>query len=259
MGDGTNIVERRDSFEELVHAEREIRFSSHLAYLLLDRIDVALGSTPASPLQSYRTLSWLAGAVFALSLVCLAGAEHWSPRAIRYIALAILAPATLDVLRLPRSGYWSYQPLPSRLWRAIFTREAISRWASSRAPSCTDSAPPCMALAIWVSWVCALRSWPPTSQSDAASSLATALSAVAVGAALIWLWNYIAVLGLSVIPYHAIDGAIWRRVWEAREAESRIIHPLLSTIAARDLFASGLVAGLSVLPVVLANQQAVVA
>jgi hypothetical protein len=251
MGDGTNIVERRESFEELVHAEREIRFSSHLAYLLLDRIDMALGSTPTSPLQSYRTLSWLAGAMFALSLVCLAGAEHWSPRAIRYIALAILAPATLMYFGYLEVGYLT-------LSAAAFPFVARDLHKGG------DLTPGLLAGAIMYGLGAAMHGVGYLGIAGLCVAvlaadipigrrvlLATALGAIAVGAALIWLWYYIAVLGLSVIPYHAIGGAIWRPVWEAREAESRIIHPLWSTIVARDLFASGLVAGLSLLPVVL--------
>ena len=248
MGDGTNIVQRRDSFEELVHPEREIRFSSHLAYLLLDRIDVALGSTPTSPLQSYRTLSWLAGAVFALSLVCLAAAEHWSPRVVRYIALAILAPATLMFFGYVEVGYLA-------LSAAAFPFVARDLHKGG------DLTPGLLAGSIMFGLGAAMHGvgylgiaglYAAVLAADLPIGrrvlLATTLSAVAVGAALIWLWYYIAVLGLSVIPHHAIGGAIWRPVWEAREAESRIIHPLLSTIGARDLLVSGLVAGLSLVP-----------
>ena len=251
MGDGTNIVQRRDSFEELVHAEREIRFSSHLAYLLLDRIDMALGSTPTSPLQSYRTLSWLAGAVFALSLVCLAAAEHWSPRVVRYIALAILAPATLMFFGYVEVGYLA-------LSAAAFPFVARDLHKGG------DLTPGLLAGSIMFGLGAAMHGvgylgiaglYAAVLAADLPIGrrvlLATTLSAVAVGAALIWLWYYIAVLGLSVIPHHAIGGAIWRPVWEAREAESRIIHPLLSTIGARDLLVSGLVAGLSLVPLVL--------
>ena len=251
MGDGTNIVQRRDSFEELVRADREIRFSSHLAYLLLDRIDMALGSTETSPLESYRALSWLAGAVFAFSLVCLAGAEHWSPRAIRYVALAILAPATLMFFGYLEVGYLA-------LSAAAFPFVARDLHKGG------ELTPGLLAGSIMFGLGAAMHGvgylgiaglFAAVLAADIPIGrrvlLATTLSAVAVGAALIWLWYYIAGLGLSVIPHHAINGAIWRPVWEAREAESRIIHPLLSTTTARDLFLSGFVAGLSLLPLVL--------
>ena len=81
--------------------------------------------------------------------------------------------------------------------------------------------------------------------------LATALGAIAIGAALIWLWYYLAVLGFDVIPSHAIGGFIVRPLWQAREAETRILYPLLSMITARDVLLSGLIAGLPLVLVVL--------
>ena len=59
MGDGSSIVQDRSNFDDLVRHQGQIRFSAHLAYRLLDRIDAALGSTPSSSTQAYRTLSWL--------------------------------------------------------------------------------------------------------------------------------------------------------------------------------------------------------
>src|SRR6185503_149356 len=79
---------------------------------------------------------------------------------------------------------------------------------------------------------------------------ATALSGIAIAAALIWVWYYLAVLGLDVIPGHAAGGFILRPVWQVREAESRILYPLFSIVTARDLFFSGVIAGL---PLVLAT------
>ena len=251
MGDGTNIVERRESFEELVRAEREIRFSSHLAYLLLDRIDIALGSTAASPLESYRALSWLAGAVSALSLLCLAGAERWSPQAIRYVALAILAPATLMFFGYLEVGYLALSAAAFPfVARDLHKGGDLTVGLVAGAIMFGLGAAMHGVGYLGIAGLCAavLAADIPTRRR---LLLATALSAIAVGAAMIWVWYYIAVLGLSVIPHHAINGAIWRPIWEAREAESRMIQPLMSALAARDLLLSGLVAGVSLLPLVL--------
>jgi len=81
--------------------------------------------------------------------------------------------------------------------------------------------------------------------------LATALSGIAVAAALIWVWYYLAVLGLDVIPGHAAGGFILRPLWQAHEAETRIVYPLFSIITARDVFFSGLIAGLPLVLVTL--------
>jgi hypothetical protein len=251
MGDGTNLSQNRSDFEDMVRPEREIRFSAHLAYRLLDRIDAALGSTPTSPTQSYRTLSWLAGAAFVLSLLYLAATDHWSPRSVRYIALSVLAPATLMYFGYLEVGYLSLSaaafPLVARdlhkgddltagllLGSILFGLGAALHGIGY----------------LGIAGLCAA-----VLASDIRIGrrlvLATALSAIAAGAALIWLWYYLAVLGLDVIPSHAIGGFIVRPLWEAREAESRILYPLLSTITARDLFLSGLVAGVPLVLVVL--------
>jgi hypothetical protein len=58
------------------------------------------------------------------------------------------------------------------------------------------------------------------------------------------VWYYLAVLGLDVIPGHAAGGFILRPLWQAREAESRILYPLFSITTARDVIFSGLIAGL---------------
>jgi hypothetical protein len=69
MGDGSSIVQNRANFDEIVsRGANVVRFSAHLAYRLLGRFDAALGSTADSPVEAYRMLSWLAGAVFAVTL-----------------------------------------------------------------------------------------------------------------------------------------------------------------------------------------------
>src|SRR5688572_7176348 len=258
MGDGTNIVQERDSFEELVHGG-EIRFSAHLAYLLLDRIDVALGSTETSPVEAYRALAWFAGVVFAIALMCLAAAEQWSPRTVRYIALSMLAPATLMFFGYLDVGYLALSasafPLVARdlhkdgnltvgLTVGLLVGSIMfGLGAALHGVGYLGIAGLCAAV---------LAASIPIRQRLV---LTTALGAIAVGAALIWLWYYLAVLGIDVIPHHAINGAIWRSVSQTREAETRILHPLLSMIAARDLFLAGLVAGVPVLLVVLAIRR----
>jgi hypothetical protein len=251
MGDGSSIVQDRSNFDELVGPGRAIRFSAHLAYRLLDRIDAALGSTPTSPTEAYRALSWLAGAAFALSLWCLAVTDHWSPRSVRYIALSVMAPATLMYFGYLEVGYLSLSaaafPLVARdLLKGRDLRVGLlagsilyGLGAAMHGVGYLGIAALCVAL---------LASDLPIGRRLV---LATALSAIAIGAALIWLWYYLAVLGLDVIPSHAVGGFIVRPLLQAREAEARILYPLLSRITARDVFLSGLVAGVPLVLVVL--------
>jgi hypothetical protein len=251
MGDGSSIVQDRSNFDEMVRPGRAIRFSAHLAYRLLDRIDAAQGSTPTSPTEAYRALSWLAGAAFALSLWCLAATYHWSPRSVRYIALSVMAPATLMYFGYLEVGYLSLSaaafPLVARdLLKGDDLRVGLlagsilyGLGAAMHGVGYLGIAALCAAL---------LASDLPIGRRLV---LATALGAIAIGAALIWLWYYLAVLGFDVIPSHAIGGFIVRPLWQAREAETRILYPLLSMITARDVLLSGLIAGLPLVLVVL--------
>ena len=255
MGDGSSIVQDRSNFDDLVRHQGQIRFSAHLAYRLLDRIDAALGSTPSSSTQAYRTLSWLAGAVFAVSLWCLAAADHWSPRSVRYIALSLLAPATLMYFGYLEVGYLSLSaaafPLVARdlleghdLTGGLVAGSILfGLGAAMHGVGYLGIAALCVAI---------LASDIPVRRRLV---LATALGGIAFGAALIWLWYYLAVLGFDVTPGHAVGGFIVRPLWQAREAESRILYPLLSTITARDVFLSGLVAGVALVFVVFSVRR----
>ena len=244
MGDGSSIVQDRTNFDDLVAHGRTVRFSAHLAYRLLDRFDAALGSSATSPVEAYRMLSWLAGLVFAVSLWCLAATDRWSPRSVRYTALAVMAPATLMYFGYLEVGYLSLSaaafPFVSRdlmqggdlsvglLVGAIL----IGLGAAMHGVGYLGIA------ALFVAVIAADIPLPRR------IVLATALSGVAIAAALIWVWYYLAVLGLDVIPGHAAGGFILRPMWQTREAETRILYPLFSVVTARDVFFSGVIAGL---------------
>jgi hypothetical protein len=251
MGDGSSIVQDRSNFDDLVAHGRVVRFSAHLAYRLLARFDAALGSNATSPVEAYRMLSWLAGVVFAVSLWCLAATDHWSRRAVRYIALALMAPATLMYFGYLEVGYLSLSaaafPFVSRdlmkgrdlsagllVGAILFGLGAAMHGIGY--------------LSIAALFIAVVADDVPIRRRAA---LAVALSGIAIAAALIWVWYYLAVLGLDVIPGHAAGGFILRPLWQVREAESRILYPLFSITTARDVFFSGLIAGLPLVLVTL--------
>ena len=255
MGDGSSVVQDRSNFDDLVRHGRDIRFSAHLAYRLLDRIDASLGSTPASPTQAYRTLSWLAGAAFALSLWCLAATDRWSPQSIRYIALCLIAPATLMFFGYLEVGYLSLSAAAFPfVARDLLKGDGLTPGllAGSILFGLGAAMHGVGYLGIAALFFAVVTFDIPIGRRLV---LATALGFIALGAALIWLWYYLAVLGFDVVPGHAIGGFMARPLWEAREAESRILYPLLSMITARDVFLSGLVAGLPLTLVVLLNKK----
>ena len=252
MGDGSSIVQDRSNFDDIVaNGGRVVRFSAHLAYRLLGRFDAALGSTADAPVEAYRMLSWLAGFVFAVTLWCLAATDQWSSRSIRYIGLALFAPATLMYFGYLEVGYLSLSaaafPFISRdLMKGVDLTPGLLAGAILFGLGAAMHGIGYLGIAALFCAVIAVD--VPIRRRVL---LATALSGVAIAAALIWVWYYLAVLGLDVIPGHAAGGFILRPLWQTREAESRILHPLFSIITARDVFFSGLVAGLPLILVTL--------
>jgi hypothetical protein len=251
MGDGSSIVQNRSNFDDLVAHGSVVRFSAHLAYRLLGRFDAALGSTADSPIEAYRMLSWLAGVVFAVSLWCLAAIDHWSARSVRYIALALMAPATLMYFGYLEVGYLSLSAAAFPfIARDLMKSDDLT--AGLLVGAILLGLGAAMHgigyLGIAALFVAVLADDIPIRRR---LLLAIALSGIAIAAALIWVWYYLAVLGLDVIPGHAAGGFILRPLWQAREAESRILYPLFSIVTARDVFFSGLIAGLPMILVTL--------
>jgi hypothetical protein len=195
-------------------------------------------------------LSWLGGVVFAVSLWCLAATDRWSARSVRYAALALIAPATLMYFGYLEVGYLSLSaaafPFISRdlmkggdltagllVGAILFGLGAAMHGVGY--------------LSIAALFVAVVAHDLPIRRRP---MLAVALSGIAIAAAMIWVWYYLAVLNFDVIPGHAAGGFMLRPLWMPHEAESRIVYPLFSITTARDVFFSGLIAGL---PLVLAT------
>jgi len=252
MGDGSSIVQDRNNFDDIVaRGARSVRFSAHLAYRLLGRFDAALGSTADSPVEAYRMLSWLAGVLFAVTLWCLAATDQWSSRSVRYIALSLMAPATLMYFGYLEVGYLSLSaaafPFISRdLMKGDDLTAGLLVGAILYGLGAAMHGIGYLGIAAL--FIAVIAADIPIRRRFV---LATALSGIAVAAALIWVWYYLAVLGLDVIPGHAAGGFILRPLWQAHEAETRIVYPLFSIITARDVFFSGLIAGLPLVLVTL--------
>jgi len=255
MGDGSSTAQDRANFEDVVGTHgRVVRFSAHLSYQLLRRFDIALGSTSDSPAEAYRMLSWLTGALVAVSLWALAATDRWNPRSVRYVALAVMAPATLLYFGYLEVGYLTLSAAAFPfISRDLVTRGDVG--AGLLVGGILFGIGAAMHgvgyLGIAALFV-AIMSFDIPIQRRVV--LAMTASGIAMAAALVWLWYYLSVLGLDVVPGHAslgTAGFFMRPLWQAREAETRILYPLLSVITARDLLVSGLIAGLPLLIVTL--------
>jgi hypothetical protein len=255
MGDGTSLAHSRDNFEGVVADAGVVRFSSHLAYYLLSRLDASFGATAESPLMAYRLLSWSAGAASVLCLWGLATLERWSARAVRYVGLVVMAPATLMYFGYLEVGYLS-------LWSAAFplvARDLARRQeltAGTLAGALLFGLGAAMHgigyLGIAALFAAVLASHVPPARRLV---LAVSLAAIACGAALIWLWGYFSVLGWEVVPGHASNGFIVRPLRQVRQAEGRVLQPLLSMVTGRDLLVSGFIAGVPTALVALVDRS----
>ena len=108
MGDFKTYTQSRDDFDEYtLHRDSDARFSSHLAFHALWQVDRVLGATEQTPPQAFVALSWLAGLVFVVSGVAFLGMEWWASSAVRYVALAVAAPATLMFFGYRELGHLS--------------------------------------------------------------------------------------------------------------------------------------------------------
>jgi len=196
-------------------------------------------------------LSWLIGALIAASLWTLAATERWSTRSVRYVALAVMTPATLLYFGYLEVGYLTLSaaafPFVSR---DLVTRGDVG--AGLLVGAILFGIGAAMHgvgyLSIAALFVAIMAFDMPIHRRTV---LAMTASGIAMAAALVWLWYYLSVQGLDVIPGHATVGFIMRPLWQAREVETRILYPLLSVVTARDLLFSGLIAGLPLVIVTL--------
>ena len=100
MGDAEQSVQSRSNFARYAAVDY-VRFEAHLSYALMGRLDRLFGATDASPARAQITLARGATLWFVLGALAVGFLEQWSPFVVRYLSLALLAPATL----MNRTGF----------------------------------------------------------------------------------------------------------------------------------------------------------
>lgn len=95
MGDyQSNYVSSQDSFRQYTGID-EVQFQSHLGSTIVGLIYRVLGSDGADMTRAFAAYAGIASIVLVASLVSVAALDRWSPRALRYQAIAVAAPPTL--------------------------------------------------------------------------------------------------------------------------------------------------------------------
>jgi hypothetical protein len=109
MGDSEQYTASRQGFENVFPADM-VGFESHLSSQLVWWLDRAFGQNDVSAAAALAVLSRAATMAFVAMLLGVGMLERFSPAALRYLALAIAAPASLMYFGYRELGYLSLSP-----------------------------------------------------------------------------------------------------------------------------------------------------
>jgi hypothetical protein len=238
MGDSDTYTQNRQQFEEYAGV-RAIRYESHLSHAILGRLDALFGRTETSPSRAFRTLMHGATAWFVAMALVVGFVEAWSVVVVRYLALAVIAPAALMYFGYRELGHLSLNlaafPLLARgLNSGTRHLEAGSVLAGFGAALHGFGL-----LAVAGGLLAGVRS--------ARAGRVLRILAWSIAAYVGWIAVYMIVLKLPVVPGHA--DAIPLRPWLADEISDRVNVAILSARGVRDLAATAFVVGLPLLAI----------
>ena len=106
MGDSAQIAGSRRMFEEWV-GFYGIRYEAHLSNAILGQIYRLGGESTDAPVHAEIVLARAATVWFTICALVVGAIERWSPMVVRYLALSLLAPATLMYFGWREVGYMS--------------------------------------------------------------------------------------------------------------------------------------------------------
>jgi hypothetical protein len=247
MGGSSDHTRSRDAFEDWFGGR--VRFEKHLSQVILLEWYLRSDPTAAAPEQAVIAMSRAGTAWFVLSALAIGFFERWSPLVLRYLGLALLAPATLVYFGWREFGYLSLTvaafPLLARGLRDGGARlEAGSTFAGLGAALHGSGL-----VSLAGMWLVALGA-PVPALTGLAARLKERMGrllrviAWATAAYLGWMAIYVIVLKLPIIP-DAQSGTLspWRP-WLVEEVRlGRIAAPILSRTGARDLLMSAWIVG----------------
>ncbi len=247
MGDSETYTTTRRLFEEYAGV-RQIRSEAHLSWAILGRLDAWYGRDDDSPARALWTLTRGATMLFFIAAVGVASLERWSPIVLRYLSLALLAPAALLYFGYQELGYLSLNlavfPL---LARGLRTNSRMLE--ASGVLSGIGAALHGFGLLSIAGAGLATLGWRATLTGRVRRALR--LGASGLFAYVWWIPLYALVLHLPLAPGHA--DSIPLRPWLSDGFdESRVNVAIFSAVGARDLLFSAWVAGVPLIGVTAA-------
>ena len=237
MGDSSQHAESRSNFER--HFGGSVRFERHLSHVILRQLYLQFDQTEEAPRRALVTLARSATAWFVISAFAIGFLERWSPVILRYIGLALLAPATLLYFGWQEFGYLALNVAAFPLLLHGL-RDGGTRLEAGSALTGLGAALHGFGLVSLVgAWIAALGS--PERLRDRVGR-ALRIAAWGTAAYLGWVAVYVIVLNVPIDPGPA--AAIPWRPWLVGEVrDHRLSAALLSATTGRDLFMTGWVVG----------------
>lgn len=250
MGDADTYTTSRRLFEDYA-AVRQIRAEAHLSWVILAQLDAWYGADDESPARAMRVLTWGATTLFFVAAIGVGWLERWSPVALRYLGLGLLAPAALLYFGYRELGYLSLNvaafPLLARALRSGSRMLEASGVLSG------------IGAALHGFGLLALAGSGLATLGQRAAPVDRIRRAIRLGAwGLLayagWFALYTLVLDMPIAPGHA--DSIPLRPWLTDAfQEGRVNVAILSAAGARDVLFSAWVAGVPLIGVAAALRR----
>lgn len=260
MGGSADHVRSRDDFEEWFGGR--VRFEKHLSQVMLLQVYARSGRDADAPRRAVLTMARLATAWFVASALAVGILDAWSPLALRYLGLALLAPSALLYFGWRELGYLSLNAAAFPLLaRGILTGGARVEAGSALAGlgAALHGSGLVSVAGTWLAAAFAPRaaSAPassgtvPDALRERAGRLLRSL-ALATAAYVGWAAIYIIVFKLPISPDPGQAAFSSWRPWSADEIRAgRVAAAILSPTGVRDIAMSAWIIGAPLLAVAL--------
>jgi hypothetical protein len=243
MADSSMYTKNRHNFEATIGGG-ELPFENHLTVALLARTYRAFGPGEDAPERTFAALTRIAALWFVCCALAVGVIERWSPHALRYLALVVLAPSTLLYFGHRDFAYLSLNAaIVPLLARGI--ADGSRRLEAAGALAGLGTALHGFGLlSIAGGWIATLLERAPVGERTGRMLRLTAWATAAwVG----WVAIYMIVFGYGVMPSHASSGS-WRPLFQD-VVERRRNVAIFSADGVRDILVSGWVVGVPLVAV----------